>query len=83
MEVWLGWCCGALFRRSVSDWPFLFPLAILAGRPMTKLLFGAKPWDPIMQTIAILLLCSAALLASVIPASRAASVQPIVALRNE
>ena len=59
------------------------PLAILAGRLMTKQLFGVKPWDPIMLTIAILLLCFAALLSSVIPASRAASVQPIVALRNE
>ena len=59
------------------------PLAILAGRLMTKQLFGVKPWDPIMLTIAILLLCFAALLASVIPASRAASVEPIVALRNE
>jgi putative ABC transport system permease protein len=59
------------------------PLAILAGRLMTKQLFGVKPWDPIMLTIAILLLCFAALLSSVIPASRAASVEPIVALRNE
>ena len=59
------------------------PLAIMAGRLMTKQLFGVKPWDPIMLTIAILLLCFAALLSSVIPASRAASVQPIVALRNE
>ncbi len=59
------------------------PLAILAGRLMTKQLFGVKPWDPIMLAIAILLLCFAALLSSVIPASRAASVQPIIALRNE
>jgi putative ABC transport system permease protein len=59
------------------------PSAILAGTLMTKQLFGVKPWDPIMLTIAILLLGFAALLASVIPASRAASVQPIVALRNE
>ncbi len=59
------------------------PLAILAGRLMTKQLFGVQPWDPIMLAIAVLLLCFAALLSSVIPASRAASVQPIVALRNE
>ncbi len=59
------------------------PLAIFAGKLMTKQLFGVKPWDPIMLTIAILLLCFAALLSSVIPASRAAGVQPMVALRNE
>jgi putative ABC transport system permease protein len=59
------------------------PLAILAGNLMTKQLFDVKPWDPIMLTTAVLLLCSAALVSSLIPASRAASVEPIVALRNE
>lgn len=59
------------------------PAAIGVGRLMTDQLFGVKPWDPVMLTIATLLLCSAALLASVVPASRAAGVQPMVALRNE
>jgi len=36
-----------------------------------------------MLTLATLLLCFAALLASWIPAARAASVEPMVALRNE
>jgi ABC-type lipoprotein release transport system permease subunit len=36
-----------------------------------------------MLTIAILLLCAAALLASWIPAARAASVEPMIALRAE
>jgi len=59
------------------------PSAIVAGRLMTRQLFGVKPWDPTMLMLATLLLCSAALLASVIPASRAAAVEPMVALRNE
>jgi predicted permease len=59
------------------------PLAIGAGRLMTKQLFGVKPWDPVVLAVAIFLLCLAALLASVIPASRAASVEPMMALRNE
>jgi predicted permease len=59
------------------------PSAIAIGRLMTDQLFGVKPWDPLMLTIATLLLCSAALLACVVPASRAAGVQPMVALRNE
>jgi predicted permease len=59
------------------------PSAIEAGNLMSKQLFGVKPWDPVMLTSATLLLCCAALLASMIPASRAAGVEPMVALRNE
>jgi predicted permease len=59
------------------------PLAIVAGWLMTHQLFGVSPWDPRMLTIATLLLCAAALLASWIPAARAASVDPMVALRTE
>jgi putative ABC transport system permease protein len=53
------------------------PLAIAAGRLMTEQLYGVAPWDPRMLTIATLLLCAAALVASWIPAVRAASVEPI------
>jgi putative ABC transport system permease protein len=59
------------------------PAAIGAGKLMTGQLFGVKPWDPVMLTMATLLLALAALLASLIPARRAAGVQPMVALRNE
>jgi predicted permease len=59
------------------------PLAIVAGWLMTNQLFGVSPWDPRMLTIATLLLCAAALLASWIPAARAANVDPMVALRAE
>jgi predicted permease len=59
------------------------PLAIVAGWLMTRQLFGVSPWDPRMLTIASLLLCAAALLASWVPAARAASVDPMAALRAE
>lgn len=59
------------------------PAAILAGKLMKDQLFGVKPWDPVMLTISTVLLGAAALLASAIPARRAAGVDPIVALRNE
>lgn len=59
------------------------PLAIVAGRLMTHQLFGVSPWDPWMLTIATLLLCAATFFASWIPAARAASVEPMVALRTE
>ena len=59
------------------------PAAIGAGKLMTDQLFGVKPWDPVMLTAATVLLGVAALLASLIPARRAASVEPMVALRSE
>jgi putative ABC transport system permease protein len=59
------------------------PAAIGAGRLMINELFGVKPWDPTWLTLATLLLCVAGLLASVIPAARAAGVEPMLALRNE
>ena len=58
------------------------PAAIGAGRLMTNQLFGVKPWDPIMLALATLMLGLAAVLASAIPARRAAAVEPMVALRN-
>jgi len=58
------------------------PAAIAAGRLMTTQLFGVKPWDPIMLALAVLVLGFSAVLASAIPARRAAGVEPMVALRN-
>ena len=59
------------------------PAAIGAGKLMTDQLFDVKPWNPIVLGLAVLMLVLAALLASVIPARRAAGVEPMVALRNE
>ncbi len=59
------------------------PTAVGAGKLMTDQLFGVKPWDPVLISIATLLLATAALLASLIPAYRAAGVEPMVALRSE
>jgi predicted permease len=59
------------------------PAAIGAGKLMSDQLFGVKPWDPVMLTLATLLLGMAAILASVVPAQRAAGVEPMVALRNQ
>jgi predicted permease len=58
------------------------PAAIVAGRLMTTQLYGVKPWDPVMLALAVLTLGLAAVLASAIPARRAAGVEPMVALRN-
>lgn len=59
------------------------PAAIGAGKLMTAQLFGVQPWDPVMLIIATLSLGLAALVASLIPAWRAACIEPMRALRIE
>jgi ABC-type lipoprotein release transport system permease subunit len=49
---------------------------------MTAQLYGVKPWDPVMLAVAVFVLGLAAMLASAIPARRAAGVEPMIALRN-
>ena len=60
-----------------------FPPRFGAGKLMTQQLFSVRPWDPVMLASATLALGLAALLASALPAWRAAGVEPMVALRNE
>jgi hypothetical protein len=58
-------------------------LALLAGREASSMLFGLKPSDPITLVASALLLGVVTLLASLIPALKAAHVSPINALRAE
>jgi putative ABC transport system permease protein len=73
---------GGAFRQVGAGLALGIPAAIGAGKLMTAQPVGVKPGDPVMLVLATLLLGSAALLASVIPASRAAAVEPMVALRT-
>ena len=59
------------------------PLALAAGRLSESLLFGIRGTDPASYAIATTALVIAAVCAGFVPARRAASVSPIVALRNE
>jgi putative ABC transport system permease protein len=59
------------------------PASILAGHAMATQLFAVQPWNPIILATAALLLGLAALIAAVIPSQRAASVDPVLALRND
>jgi len=59
------------------------PAAIGAGKLMTVQLFGGQPWDPLMLAAGMLSPGLAALVASMIPAWRAARVDPMAALRTE
>src|SRR5262249_37936622 len=59
------------------------PVAIAAGHAMASKLFGVKPYDPVILLGAMMGLAVAAFLAAVIPARRAATLDPIRALRVE
>jgi putative ABC transport system permease protein len=59
------------------------PAAIGMGWIITSQLFGVQPWDPTVLAFATLLLLVAAFLAGSIPAQRAASINPMQALRTE
>jgi putative ABC transport system permease protein len=59
------------------------PAAIGTGWIIASQLFGVQPWDPTVLAFATLLLLAAAFLAGSIPAQRAASINPVQALRAE
>jgi ABC-type antimicrobial peptide transport system permease subunit len=59
------------------------PVAIIAGKLMGSQLFEVKSFDPAALAMAICMLGIAAVVAALIPAQRAASINPVVALRTE
>jgi ABC-type antimicrobial peptide transport system permease subunit len=56
---------------------------LFVTRLMSALLFGVTPMDPVTYAAASALLATVALLATYLPARRAARVDPMVALRCE
>jgi predicted permease len=79
----IGMVLGGAFWQVGVGLALGIPAAIGASKLMTAQLFRVKPGDPVMLVLATVLLGLAALLASVIPAWRAAAVEPMVALRTE
>ena len=73
---------GALNRVSIGLLLGL-PLAVGAGRLISSELYGVSSWDPFALTVAAGGLTICAFLAAMIPASRAASMSPMNALRTE
>ncbi|HTD54235.1 MAG TPA: FtsX-like permease family protein, partial [Silvibacterium sp.] len=59
------------------------PISIGCSRLIANQLYQVKGWDPLVLSVSILALGFCALLASIIPARRAASINPVTALRTE
>jgi len=59
------------------------PISILSGRLIAAQLYQVKSWDPLVLSGSIIALGICALIASILPAQRAASIDPVKALRTE
>jgi ABC-type antimicrobial peptide transport system permease subunit len=59
------------------------PLAVGAGKLISSELYGVSSWDPLALSVAAGALAVAAFFAAIIPAMRAASISPIIALRAD
>jgi ABC-type antimicrobial peptide transport system permease subunit len=58
-------------------------VAVALGRAIASQLYGVSASDPLVMAISALVLGLVAMLATLIPALRAARINPVVALRNE
>ena len=76
-----------ILRESISLAVTGITAGVLAALALTRLvksmLYGIQPNDPLSLSAGVLLLLAVALAASWIPAQRAASVQPMEALRHD
>jgi putative ABC transport system permease protein len=69
MMVWIGLIIGIL-------------IALVCSRSIESLLYEVRGDDPVTLGVAVLVLCIAGLIACLLPARRAAKVDPIAALRQ-
>jgi len=71
------------FNRVLIGLLLGLPLAVGAGRLISSELYGVSSWDPLALIVAASGLAISAFFAAMIPASRAASISPMNALRME
>jgi ABC-type lipoprotein release transport system permease subunit len=62
---------------------FAVPAALAAAGPTASQLYGIDPRNPVILGVAALVLVASAALAAIVPARRAAAVDPTRALRSE
>jgi ABC-type antimicrobial peptide transport system permease subunit len=74
---------GGAWRRVLGGLILGLPLAVGAGKLISHQLYGISSWDPLALLIAAGALAVSAFVAALIPASRAASISPMSALRME
>jgi putative ABC transport system permease protein len=58
-------------------------VSLEASRVLSRFLVGVAPLDPVSYGIAACVLVAAAALAALVPARRAAAIEPMLALRSE
>ena len=59
------------------------PVAVLGARAIRSQLYDTSALDPLSVLIAVAALAGAATIAAIVPAHRAASIEPVIALRSE
>ena len=74
---------GGAFKRIAVGLVLGLPLAVGAGYLLSAQLYGVSYWDPVALGVAASSLGLAAFVASVVPATRAAGLAPMKALRTE
>jgi predicted permease len=74
---------GGAFTRVGIGLALGVPLAVGAGYLLSAQLYGVAFWDPMALSVAAAALTFAAFVASVAPASKAARLAPMIALRTE
>ena len=79
----IGLVLGGAFKRVAIGLALGTPLAVGAGYLLSAQLYGVSFWDPVALSVAAAALAFAAFVASVVPASRAAALPPMIALRTD
>jgi ABC-type antimicrobial peptide transport system permease subunit len=79
----MGIVLNGAFRRVVVGLLLGLPLAVGAGYLLSAQLYGVSFWDPVALSLAAVSLATAAFIASIVPATRAASLGPMKALRTD